>query len=176
MLLVRRHGGYELENMGARFSGRGNWWSGKLAGIFGGRRRLEDRSKDSGSGGSDFGGIVSEDQPITAGRGEMMPAILDDLKKDGLDVLNFFKKLKDDVIKAKNIWTAINSPQTRAFVTTLAQDVLKVVNDADVAVADKGINFAADSQVFQDAKQLIADAKAGDGVIKTDLALLGITL
>ena len=103
-------------------------------------------------------------------------SILDTLKADVGDVGNFFKKLKDDVIKAKNIWTAISSPQTRALIVTLAKDVITTVKDAELAAGATGMNFAMDLQTVNDIKQLVADAKAGDGVIKTDLALFGITL
>lgn len=103
-------------------------------------------------------------------------SILDTLKADGVDVLNFFSKLKDDVIKAKNIWTAISSPQTRSLVATLAKDAILAVKDAEAAAQAAGISVVLDVQVVTDVKQLIADAKAGDGVIKTDLALLGITI
>jgi hypothetical protein len=103
-------------------------------------------------------------------------SILDTLKADGTDILSFLKKVKDDVVKVKNLWVAINSPQTRAFVTTLAQHVLKTIADADAAVMADGLNFKLDAELLADAKLLIADAKAGDGVLKTDLAILGITL
>jgi hypothetical protein len=103
-------------------------------------------------------------------------SLLDSVKADVGDVITFFGKLKNDVVKAKSIWVAINSPQTRSFVAALAQHVLTAVKDSEIAVATNGLNIAADAQLLADAKQLIADAKAGDGVIKTDLALLGITL
>ena len=103
-------------------------------------------------------------------------SILDTLKADGTDVGSFFKKLVSDVITAKNIWQAISSPQTRALIVTLAKDVITTVKDGELAANATGMNLALDLQTVNDIKQLVADAKGGDGVLKTDLALLGITL
>lgn len=92
------------------------------------------------------------------------------------DIKGFFTNLVSDIRKARQIWTLIASSQTRAFLIKVATDVLKFVQDAGGAIDAKGINFTLDSQVWTDAQQLIADAKAGDAIVTADLKILGITV
>jgi len=94
----------------------------------------------------------------------------------GNDLKGFYEKLSADFQKAKQAWIVISSPQTRAVLLTLGADAIKTVNDATAAVSGGGLSLTLDNQVIADIKQLIADAKTGDGVIVTDLAALGIKL
>jgi hypothetical protein len=92
------------------------------------------------------------------------------------DAKGFFAKLSADVQKAKQVWTLVSSPQTRALALKITADAITTVKDAEAAAQAAGLNFALDSAVVADIKTLIADAKAGDGVVVSDLAVLGITL
>jgi hypothetical protein len=92
------------------------------------------------------------------------------------DVKGFFGKLAADFQKAKQIWTLIASPQTRALLIKVGSDAIKFVDDAETAVENKGLNFQLDEATYNDIKTLIADAKAGDGILIADLQVLGITL
>lgn len=105
-----------------------------------------------------------------------MADILDKMKGFTSDAVSFFKQVAADVRKGHDLWVAINSPQTRALAVRVTADVLKAVRDVEGAAAAQGFNFVLDAELVSDAKQLIADAKAGDGVLKVDLGLLGIKL
>ena len=58
----------------------------------------------------------------------------------------------------------------------IGSDAIKTVQDATTAVAGGGLALNLDAAVVADIKQLIADARTGDGVILTDLVALGIKL
>lgn len=94
----------------------------------------------------------------------------------GNDLKAFYTKLSADFQKAKQAWLIISSPQTRAVLLTLGSDALKVVKDATAAASSKGLSLTLDESVVSDIEQLIADAKAGDGVIQSDLKALGISI
>ena len=94
----------------------------------------------------------------------------------GNDLKAFYTKLSADFQKAKQAWLIISSPQTRAVLVTLGSDAVKIVNDATGAISSKGLSLTLDEAVVADIKQLIADAKAGDGVIAADLKALGISI
>lgn len=102
-------------------------------------------------------------------------SLLADLEKEGSTVVAELQKLAAVFTKAKAFWNAINSTQTRSVIAKVSADVLKIVADGTAAVTEKGVNIQMDLQVYNDVKQLLVDAKS-DGVIKTDLALLGIKL
>ena len=87
----------------------------------------------------------------------------------GDDLKAFYTKLSADFQKAKQAWLIISSPQTRAVLLTLGSDAVKIVKDATGAISSKGLSLTLDEAVVADIKQLIADAKAGDGVIAADL-------
>lgn len=94
----------------------------------------------------------------------------------GHDVKGFFTKFIEDVAKAKAVWNIISSQQTRAILMKVGSDAITAVKDADAAAVASGLNLPLDLAVVNDIKQLIADAKAGEGVIVADLKTLGITL
>jgi len=94
----------------------------------------------------------------------------------GNDLKSFYAKLSADFQKAKQAWLIISSPQTRAVLLALGSDAVKIVKDATAAASSKGLSLSLDEAVVSDIKQLIADAEAGDGVIRTDLKALGILL
>jgi hypothetical protein len=92
----------------------------------------------------------------------------------GNDLKGFYTKLSADFQKAKQAWLIISSPQTRAILVTIGADAIKTVQDATAAAQGGGLSLSLDSAVVADIKQLIADAKTGDGVIMSDLKALGI--
>ena len=94
----------------------------------------------------------------------------------GNDLKTFYAKLSADFQKAKQAWLIISSAQTRAILVKLGADAIKTVQDASASVTSGGLALNLDAAVIADVKQLIADAWAGDGVILTDLAALGIKL
>jgi hypothetical protein len=94
----------------------------------------------------------------------------------GNDLKSFYKKLSADVQKAKQAWLIISSAQTRSVLLTVGSDAIRIVKDATAAVSGGGLSLTLDAAVVSDIKQLIADAKAGDGVIETDLKTLGLTI
>lgn len=94
----------------------------------------------------------------------------------GNDVGGFLKKVAADWKLAKQAWALIGSPQTRALLIKIGKDVVQTVRDAEAAVAAEGMNFTLDAATVADIKELIADGIAGDGVIASDLKVLGITL
>ena len=94
----------------------------------------------------------------------------------GNDVKGFFAKLKADLETAKAIWNIIDSPQTRAAVLTVAHDVITAVKDTTEVVGTAGLNFTLDAQLATEIQKLIADAKAGDGVIQADFKAIGVLL
>ena len=94
----------------------------------------------------------------------------------GNDLKGFYTKLSADFQKAKQAWLIISSPQTRAVLITVGSDAVKIVKDATVAASSSGLSLTLDAAVVADIKQLIADAKTGDGVILADLKALGISI
>lgn len=103
-------------------------------------------------------------------------SILDDIKNLGTEVIHLFDQASAAVAKANAFWIAIKSPEMRAFVTKVAAAALKLAADASAAGTSKGLNLVLDAAVIADAEALLVAAKSGDGVIKTDLAILGIKL
>ncbi len=98
------------------------------------------------------------------------------LEAVGNDLKGFYTKLSNDFKKAKAAWLIISSAQTRAVLLALGSDAIKTVKDATAAGAAKGFSLTLDEAVLADIQQLIADAKAGDGVIVADLKALGIVV
>jgi hypothetical protein len=94
----------------------------------------------------------------------------------GNDLKGFYTKLSSDFKKARQAWVIISSAQTRALLLTIGSDVIKMVKDVTAAGTAKGFSLTLDEVVVEDIQQLIADAKAGDGVLIADLKTLGITL
>lgn len=94
----------------------------------------------------------------------------------GNDLKGFYSKLSADFQKARQAWLVISSAQTRSVLLTIGSDAIKTVKDATAAVQGSGLSIALDAAVVADIKQLIADAKTGDGVIMADLKALGLTL
>lgn len=94
----------------------------------------------------------------------------------GNDLKGFYKKLATDFQKARQAWLIISSAQTRSVLLALGADAIKTVKDAEAAVQAGALSLALDQAVVADIKHLIADAKAGDGVIVADLKALGISL
>jgi hypothetical protein len=94
----------------------------------------------------------------------------------GNDLTGFYKKLACDFQKARQAWLLISSAQTRAVLLTLGSDAIKTVKDATAAVAGSGLSWSLDAAVVADIQNLVADAKAGDGVIVDDLKALGIAV
>ena len=94
----------------------------------------------------------------------------------GNDLKGFYTKLSADFQKAKQAWLIISSAQTRAVLITVGSDAVKIVKDATAAASSSGLSLTLDAAVVADIKQLIADAKTGDGVILADLKALGISL
>jgi hypothetical protein len=92
------------------------------------------------------------------------------------DIKSFWSKFKSDATKAKAIWAIISSPQTRAAMVAVFNAAVVAVKGAVAAVEADGINITLDATLFTDIKALIAAAEAGDGVIKSDLAAVGIIL
>lgn len=92
----------------------------------------------------------------------------------GNDLKSFYAKLSSDLQKAKQAWIMISSAQTRAILVKIGSDAIKAVQDATTSVLSGGLALNLDAAAIADIKQLIADAHAGDGVIATDLAALGI--
>lgn len=90
------------------------------------------------------------------------------------DLSKFATAVANDWKKVKAGWALISSPQVRAVALTLTKDIVQTVNDSETAIVGKGLNFTIDSTVVADIKTLIADAKAGEGVIASDLKALGI--
>ena len=93
----------------------------------------------------------------------------------GNDLKSFASKVAADWAKVKQAWTLISSPQTRALMLKIFADAVKLVKDGSGAVSAAGTNLLLDVATLNDIKTLIADAKAGDGVIVSDLKVLGIT-
>ena len=98
------------------------------------------------------------------------------LSNVGNDLKAFYSKLSSDVQKAKAAWQIISSPQTRSVLLTLGSDAVKAVKDITAAGAGGGLSLTLDETVVADIQQIIADAKAGDGVIAADLKALGVVL
>jgi hypothetical protein len=94
----------------------------------------------------------------------------------GNDLKSFYTKLSADFQKARQAWLIISSAQTRAILLTVGSDAIKTVQDATAAVEGGGFSVTLDAAVIADIKQLIADAKTGDGVIAADLKALGLVL
>ena len=94
----------------------------------------------------------------------------------GNDLKGFYTKLSADFQKAKQAWLIISSAQTRAVLITVGSDAVKIVKDATAAASSSGLSLTLDAVVVADIKQLIADAKTGDGVILADLKALGISI
>ena len=94
----------------------------------------------------------------------------------GNDVERFYKQLSADFQKARSIWLLISSAQVRSVVLTIAADAVKLVKDTASAAESGGLSLPLDATVVADIKTFIADAKAGDGVIVSDLKVLGIVL
>ena len=98
------------------------------------------------------------------------------LSNVGNDLKGFYTKLSADFQKARQAWLIISSAQTRAVLLTIGSDAIKTVKDATAAAQGGALSLALDAAVVADIKQLIADVKAGDGVIEADLKALGIIL
>jgi hypothetical protein len=96
------------------------------------------------------------------------------LENVGNDVKGFFAKFAVDAQKAKAVWTALSSPQTRAVLIKLGTDAITLCKDADAAAIAGGLSLALDGATVNDIKQLVIDAKSADPVIAADLAILGI--
>lgn len=94
----------------------------------------------------------------------------------GNDLKAFYSKLSADIQKARQAWLIISSAQTRSVLLAIGSDAIKTVKDATSAVQGGGLSVALDAAVIADIRQLIADAKTGDGVIEADLKALGISL
>lgn len=94
----------------------------------------------------------------------------------GNDLKGFYSKLSADFQKARQAWLIISSAQTRSVLLTIGSDAIKTVKDATAAAQSGGLSVALDATVVADIKQLITDAKTGDGVIVADLKALGLTL
>jgi len=94
----------------------------------------------------------------------------------GNDLKGFYGKISSDVRKARAAWQIISSPQTRSVLLTLGSDAVKAVKDITAAGAGGGLSLTLDEAVVADIQQIIADAKAGDGVIAADLKALGVAL
>lgn len=94
----------------------------------------------------------------------------------GNDLKGFYSKLSADFQKARQAWLIISSAQTRSVLLTIGSDAIKTVKDATAAAQGGGLSISLDAAVLADIKQLIADAKSGDGVIQADLKALGIVL
>ena len=118
--------------------------------------------------------VAAESKPAEAEESEMSVATV--LQAVDNDVKGFFGKLVADFNKAKAVWSAISNPQTRALLMKIGADAIKLGKDADAAATAAGLSLALDLQTVADIKQLVADAKAGDGVIVADLKLIGINL
>lgn len=116
--------------------------------------------------------IAVKEQPATpVGASMSIASVLEGIPGD---IKTFFSKVSAEVKQVHLVWTMIASPQTRSFLVSAGTDVLRFASDAESSIAAKGINFTLDSQVYADAKQLIADAKTGEGIIASDLKLLGV--
>lgn len=98
------------------------------------------------------------------------------LSNVGNDLKSFYSKLSADFQKARQAWLIISSAQTRSVLLTIGSDAIKTVKDATAAAQGGGLSLELDSVVVEDIKQLIADAKTGDGVLEADLKALGIAL
>ena len=98
------------------------------------------------------------------------------LESVGNDVKAFFAKVADDTRKARQVWTRVSSPQTRALLIKIGGDAFKAVKDSTAAADAGGLNLQLDAAAVSDIKVLFDDAKAGDGVLVSDLKVLGITL
>lgn len=94
----------------------------------------------------------------------------------GNDLKSFAGKVAADWSKVKQAWALIASPQTRALMLKIFADAVKLVKDGSGAVSASGTNLLLDAATLSDIKTLINDAKDGDGVIVSDLKVLGITL
>lgn len=94
----------------------------------------------------------------------------------GNDLKSFYSKLSTDVQKAKAAWQIISSAQTRAVLLTVGTDAINAVKAIAAAGAGGGLSLTLDEAVVADIQQLIADVKAGDGVIAADLKALGVVL
>lgn len=98
------------------------------------------------------------------------------LETAGKDLTAFWTKLKADVAIGKAVWGIISSPQTRSAMIAVFKQAVVTFQAIETAVGAEGVNVTYDSAVVTDVKQLIADAQAGDGVIKSDLAAIGVLL
>lgn len=101
-------------------------------------------------------------------------SVEDVLKTVGGDIKGAFLKLVQDGKKLKAVWDIISSAQTRAFLIQVGSDVLKAAKDAEAAAGANGFNVQLDAQVLTDAKQIWADVEAGDGILTSDLKILGL--
>ena len=93
----------------------------------------------------------------------------------GNDLKSFASNVAADWSKVKQAWALISSAQTRALMLKIFADAVKLVKDGSGAVSASGTNLLLDSATLNDIKTLIADARAGDNVIVSDLKVLGIT-
>ena len=107
---------------------------------------------------------------------EQYMSVKDVLDTIGADVVSAYRKLTADTRKVKQAWLILSSSETRAVVLKLGADAIKLVKDATPAVQAGGFNLPLDAAVVSDIQAIIADAKAGDGVLRADLQALGIQL
>jgi len=96
------------------------------------------------------------------------------IEKDFKSVGSFLSAVVSDIKHVAALWALIQNNGTKALILKISSDVLTVVNEAEAAAGAGGMNFVLDEEVFNSAKALIADAKAGKGTIEADLAALGI--
>lgn len=92
----------------------------------------------------------------------------------GGDVKKFASTVAADWKKVKAAWSIIASPQVRAIALQVTGDVIQTVEDSETAVTGGLVNVTLDEKVVTDIKNLIADAKADDGVVLADLKALGV--
>jgi hypothetical protein len=88
---------------------------------------------------------------------------------------SFFKAIIVDGDKAVEIWEAVGSNGTKALVLQLGSDVMQLVAEGETILAGGEFNLTLDLAFVAGVKKLIADAEAGDAVVKSDLALFGIS-
>lgn len=100
-------------------------------------------------------------------------SILEDIGGDLVKAANAIAK---EWVKVKAGWDIISSPQVRAIILTIAADAIKTVKDTETALTSGGVNMTLDTVVVADIKQLLADAKSGEGVIVADLKALNIAV
>jgi hypothetical protein len=94
----------------------------------------------------------------------------------GGDLKSAAEKVAGDWKKVKAAWNLICSPEVRAALVAVGAAAVTAINASEAAIAADGFNLTLDVAVANDIKNLIADAKAGEGVIATDLKALGVNL